>query len=172
MRKLLMMWVLLLAGMAAQAQQAEVAEIRKLYAAAKQQMADRKKAQLPPNETVVNSDYMAPGAGPVKDVTHYFYYERPDQNLGTFDYIPYFITRKYNVGAREYYQEFLYDKEGNLMFFFWKGPEGETRYYLWSTGGGGSHKLVKGEELMDETYALRLSNDLCEAFHRLMNREY
>ena len=61
---------------------ARVAEIRKMYAGAKEIMANKKKAEVPPDETVVTSNYMAPGGGPTKDVTHYYYSGEFDENLG------------------------------------------------------------------------------------------
>ena len=48
--------------------------------------------------------------------------------------------------------------------------EHETRYYFGA--GGFFHEVIKGEKYMDEVFASRLANDLTEAFHRLMNREY
>ena len=152
-----------------QAQNAHVANIRKKYAEAKEVMANKKKAELPLDETVVTSNYMSPGAGPVKDVTHYYYSGEFDENLGNVYYTPYFITRKYNVGAREYYEEFLFDK-GDLVFYFNKSQNDETRYY-WGPNGF-FHEVIKGQKMMDEVFASRLANDLTEAFHRLMNREY
>ena len=80
------------------------------------------------------------------------------------------MTRSYNVGARNYYEEFLYDKEGSLVFYFSKSQNDETRYY-WGAGGF-FHEDIKGQKQMDEVFAARLANDLKEAFHRLMNREY
>lgn len=153
----------------ASAQDAQVAKIRKMYAEAKQMMADRKKAEIPPNETVVSSNYMAPGAGPIKDVTHYYYTGEFDENLGNVYYTPYFITRKYNVGAREYYEEYLFDK-GSMVFFFAKSMNDETRYY-WGPNGF-FHEVVKGQKQMDDVMASRQAHDIVEAFHRLMNREY
>ena len=169
MRKITI-WILLfvLTG-TMQAQNAQLADIRKKYAEAKEIMANKKKAEVPPDETVVTSNYMAPGAGPIKDVTHYYYTGEFDENLGNVFYTPYFITRKYNVGAKEYYEEFLYDK-GDLVFYFSKSEEGETRYY-WGPNNF-FHELIKGQKQMDEVFAARLANDLTEAFHRLMNREY
>ena len=152
-----------------QAQDAQVAKIRKMYAEAKEISANKKKAEVPPDETVVTSNYMAPGAGPVKDVTHYFYTGDFDEDLGNVYYVPYFITRNSNVGARNYYEEFLFDK-GSLVFYFSKSGNNETRYYFGS--GGFFHEVIKGEKYMDEVFASRLANDLVEAFHRLMNREY
>ena len=152
-----------------QAQDAQVAKIRQMYAEAKSRMADKKKAKVPLDETVVTSNYMALGAGPVKDVTHYFYSGEFDEDLGNVFYTPYFITRSYNVGAREFYEEFLFDK-GSLVFYFSKSQNDETRYY-WGAGGF-FHEVIKGQKQMDEVFASRLSHDLVEAFNRLMNREF
>ena len=152
-----------------QAQDAQVAKIRQMYAEAKSRMADKKKAKVPLDETVVTSNYMAPGGGPVKDVTHYFYSGEFDEDLGNVFYTPYFITRSYNVGAREFYEEFLFDK-GSLVFYFSKSQNDETRYY-WGAGGF-FHEVIKGQKQMDEVFASRLSHDLVEAFNRLMNREF
>ena len=152
-----------------QAQDAQVAKIRQMYTEAKSRMADKKKAKVPLDETVVTSNYMAPGAGPVKDVTHYFYSGEFDEDLGNVFYTPYFITRSYNVGAREFYEEFLFDK-GCLAFYFSKSQNDETRYY-WGAGGF-FHEVIKGQKQMDEVFASRLSHDLVEAFNRLMNREF
>lgn len=170
MKKIVLSMILCLCALgSAQAQNAQVANIRKMYTEAKERMANKKKSELPQDETVVTSNYMAPGAGPVKDVTHYFYSGEFDENLGNVYYTPYFITRSYNVGARDYYEEFLFDK-GSLVFYFCKSQNDETRYYFGS--GGFFHEVIKGQKQMDEVFASRLANDLVEAFHRLMNREY
>jgi hypothetical protein len=169
MRKIAAFIVVFLLATSVQAQNAQVTKIRKLYAEAKEVMANKKKAGQPLDETTVTSNYMAPGAGPIKDVTHYYYSGEFDENLGNVYYTPYFITRKYNVGAREYYEEFLFDK-GSLVFYFCKSQNDETRYY-WGVGGF-FHEVIKGQKQMDEVFAARLANDLTEAFHRLMNREY
>ena len=170
MKKIVLSIILCLCALGSvQAQNAQVANIRKMYAEAKAIIANKKKAEVPPDETVVTSNYMAPGAGPIKDVTHYFYSGEYDENLRNVYYTPYFITRSYNVGARDFYEEFLFDK-GSLVFYFSKSQNDETRYYFGA--GGFFHEVIKGEKQMDEVFASRLANDLVEAFHRLMNREY
>jgi hypothetical protein len=170
MKKIVLSIILCLCALGSvQAQNAQVANIRKMYAEAKEIIANKKKAEVPPDETVVTSNYMAPGAGPIKDVTHYFYSGEYDENLRNVYYTPYFITRSYNVGARDFYEEFLFDK-GSLVFYFSKSQNDETRYYFGA--GGFFHEVIKGEKQMDEVFASRLANDLVEAFHRLMNREY
>lgn len=170
MKKIVLSIILCLCALGSvQAQNAQVANIRKMYAEAKEIIANKKKAEVPPDETVVTSNYMAPGAGPIKDVTHYFYSGEYDENLRNVYYTPYFITRSYNVGARDFYEEFLFDK-GSLVFYFSKSQNDETRYYFGA--GGFFYEVIKGEKQMDEVFASRLANDLVEAFHRLMNREY
>lgn len=169
MRKIALFILLFVLTGIVQAQNAQVAKIRKMYAEAKEVISNKKKAEVPLDETVVTSNYMAPGAGPIKDVTHYFYTGEFDENLGNVYYTPYFMTRKYNVGAREYYEEFLYDK-GSLVFYFCKSQNDETRYY-WGVGGF-FHEDIKGQKMMDEVFASRLANDLKDAFDKLMNREF
>ena len=152
-----------------QGQDAQIARIRQLYAEAKSIAEKRKEAELPPDETVITSDYMAPGAGPIKDVTHIFYSGDFDDNLGRVNYVPYLMTRKYNVGAREYYEEYLFDKE-RLVFFFCKLQDDETRYY-WGEADY-FHEAVKGERLVEEAFARREAEGLKGAFDKLMNKEY
>ena len=147
-----------------------VAGIRKKYAQAKEMQDYRKKAELPPDETVVTSSYMAAGAGPVKDVTHYYYSGDFDETLGRDFYKVYFMTRKYNVGAREFYQEFLFDDNDSMIFFFEKSGDNEIRYY-WGKDGLAKED-VKGERMTDEIIATRLSYELKNAFNLLMNREF
>lgn len=147
-----------------------IANIRKKYAQVKQRQDSKKKAELPPDETVITSNYMAAGAGPVKDVTRYYYDGDFDEDLGREDYKVYFMVRKYNVGAKGFYQEFLYDDDGSLIFFFEKSDTNETRYY-WSKDGLAKED-IKGEPLTDEVFACRLSNELKNAFNLLMNREF
>ena len=132
-----------------------VTDIRKKYASVKERQDNKKKAELPPDETVVTSNYMAAGAGPVKDVTHYYYSGDFDEDLGREAYEVYFMVRKYNVGAVDYYQEFLFD-EGR---YYW-GPDGLAK------------EDIKGERLSDEVMASRLSYELLNAFNLLMNREF
>ena len=147
-----------------------LADIRKKYAQVKQRQEERKKAELPPDETVVTSNYMAAGGGPAKDVTHYYYSGDFDEDLGREIYKVYFMVRKYNVGANDFYQEFLYDDKGSLIFYFEKSGTNETRYY-WSADGLVKED-IKGERLTDEAFACRLSYELKNAFNLLMNREF
>ena len=154
MKNFLITIVLLLSAMAVQAQTSptakkEVADIRKQYAEAKQEMEalDKKERQgLPSNKTVFSSSYNEAGIGPAKEVITYYDKVASDEESEMSFHRPFFITRKFNVAAKEFYQEFLYDKAGNLKFFFEKNPDGETRYYYCSDD---VYDIVKGLMSMD-----------------------
>jgi len=165
-----LMAVLTVGAQNTSADKARVEKIRKMYADAKESIEYRKKAELPPDDLVATSNYMAAGAGPITDTTHYFYSGDWDEEASTILYQPYFITRSYNVGATKYYQEFLFDDD-DLAFFYMKGENEEVRYYYGKTGL--AHESLKGEErLMDDAFAIRLANDLKSAFNLMMNRNY
>ena len=156
-----------------QNQQAEVVKIRKAYATAK---ADADKAMKDTDSMLghmeVTASHVEPGIGPKKETLHYYYRRIEDQATGMSRYQPFLVTRKYNIAARDFYEEFLFKQDEGLNFFFQKNGANETRYYYWSTNGGGSHKVIKGDSMLDEVFALRLATDISEAFHRLMNRDY
>ncbi|MBO4660466.1 MAG: hypothetical protein J5610_03295 [Prevotella sp.] len=171
MRKIITV-VLLTLTMGVYAQNDQVTKIRQLYNNTKDMMANRSQSIPPENpsdELVVSSDYMAPGAGPIKDVVHYYFSCDYDEVTGSPYYTPYFISRTHNCGAWDYYEEFLYDKD-NLVFYYCKRGNDETRYY-WGPKGL-CHEDIRGGRDMDDVFAMRLANDLMEAFNRLMNREY
>ena len=124
-----------------QNKQAEVAKIRKAYATAK---ADAEKAQKGTDpllgHMVMTNSHIEPGIGPQKETLQYYYRRTEDQTTGMYRYKPFLITRKYNIAAQDFYEEFLFiDSDEGLNFFFKKGGENETRYYYWSWNGGGSH---------------------------------
>ena len=111
--------------------------------------------------------------GPINDVTHYYFEGDFDEELSFDLYKPYFVSRKFNVGAMEYYQEYLFDDNFQLVFFYEKlnsEPACEVRYYYEKNAL--VHKIVQGEQTTDEMFALRLANDLIEVFNKMQNRNY
>ena len=180
-RKVLLLTLLVFSCMTLQAQsspqaKARVAEIRKMYAAAKDLVEKNGKGNTPRSDTEIVSQYVVPGTGPTKEVIHYYYELQTDEDLGVPFYQSYLISRKYNVAAREFYQEFLYDKKSHeLVFAFLQeklpsGSANETRYY-WGESGM-VHETVKGERLMDEVFTLRKGRELVDALNMLMNQDY
>lgn len=180
-RKVLLLTLFIFSCITLQAQsspqaKARVAEIRKMYAAAKDLVEKNGKGNTPRSDTEIVSQYVVPGTGPTKEVIHYYYELQTDEDLGIPFYQSYLITRKYNVAAREFYQEFLYDKKSHeLVFAFLQeklpnGSANETRYY-WGESGM-VHETVKGERLMDEVFTLRKGRELVDALNMLMNQDY
>ena len=177
MKNILFTIVMFLSAVAVQAQTSaeakkEVADIRKQYAEAKQEMdaLDKKESDgLPCNKTVFSSSYNEAGTGPAKEVITYYSQEAYDEETEITFHRPFFITRKFNVAARDFYQEFMFDKAGNLKFFFEKNPDGETRYYYCSDD---VYDIVKGLMSMDCGFASRLSSELVNAFNIIRNRNW
>ncbi len=177
MKNVLLTLVLFLSAMAACAQTSpaakkDVADIRKLYTESKQEMDGLDKMEregLPPNKTVFSSHFNEAGTGPTKELITYYYRVAYDEASEMSMHRPFFIIRKFNVAAREIYQEFLYDKNGELKFFFEKNPDGETRYYYCKDD---VYDIVKGSMSMDCAFASRLSGELITAFNTIRNRNW
>ena len=66
-----------------------------------------------------------PATGPHHENIRMFYGELEPEEEGD-PYPPHylrFVTAKYNFAAREFYEEYLYDNKGQVMFIFCKTPE-------------------------------------------------
>lgn len=172
--------VCLTAAFALQSQevtQDEIAGIRAAYSAAKEQMELNSHADemnVPRSDMEIVSHYVIPGSGPTEDVIHYYFTMDEDSETGSYIYKPYLIIRSFNIAARKFYQEFLFDKETTLLFFFQsndtlEGDIAETRLYF---GKQGVHKSVKGEATLDEEFCIQSAYELKNAFNRLMNSDY
>lgn len=154
----------------------QVAEIRKIYAQTKESLQFRKDAELPPDEMVVSNDYMAAGAGPIKDTYHYFFSGDYNEDFGGEVYTVHFITRNHNIGAIDFYEEYLFNEEGSLVFYYEKTGQDETRYYF--DEGRLIHSIITGKESnwkeidADLTMLHRFAADTMGAFNLLMNRSY
>lgn len=157
--------------------QDEIAGIRAAYSAAKEQMELNSHADemnVPRSDMEISSHYVIPGSGPTEDIIHYYFTMDDDPETGAYVYKPYLITRSFNIAARKFYQEFLFDKETTLLFFFQsndtlEGDIAETRFYY---GQHGVQKSVKGEATLDEELCLQSAYELTNAFNLLMNSDY
>ena len=150
----------------------QIADIRAHYAKVKETQKYKREAELPLDETVVTSNYMAAGAGPVKEVTTYYYNGDFDEEVGSDVFKVYFIVRKVNFGSTDIYEEFLFDEKGDMVFFFEKSGVNEIRYY-WSDNALIKQDL-KGDSdyLTGEMVTMRMAAALVGAFDMLMNREF
>lgn len=183
MKKLSILFLCLLATVATQAQTSakakeRVAEVRKLYAAAKERMAQNDREENPARSGMETTFYyMVPGAGPTKHHIHYYFGEEESDEGETTGFTPYFITVSYNVAARNFYEEYLIDeKTEKLIFAYFHVPEydgskSEARYY-YDKNGELAHQDVKGENPYDAVFSTRLVHDYLEAFHHILHVDY
>lgn len=174
----LLMALTTMPSIAQEVTKAEMDGIRAAYSAAKEQIELNSHAQeqnVPRSDMEIVSHYVIPGCGPTEEVIHYYFTLDEDPVLGTPYYTIYFITRSFNVAARQFYQEFLFDNdESSLLFFFQSndaldGGSDETRYYY---GKQGVHKSIMGTAELDEVFAARKADELKSAFNLLMNIDY
>ncbi len=182
MRKTVFSFVLLCATLGIHAQTGaaaqRVAQIRTRYAQAKQMAAEQGTLTETQNQLTITGSFMCPGTGHRDEVINYYFLTDFDEESNNYYSQPYIIIRSYNIAARKFYEELLYDEQGNLIFAFLSNDsdasdteKDEVRLYFGE--GGVVHRQVKGEPSMtDEVLVLRLANDLEEAFHRIMNREF
>ena len=155
-----------------------VAQIRKIYNQAKQEIAKADqlgKQGKPSNRTVVNSSYKL-GTSPGMNVVTYYYNGVVDEYLDRYLYRPYFITNNFDTPGNKYYQEFLFDNEENLIFYYEKNEGQETRLYFDPDGehddGGLVYEINTSSRTMEPPFAIRVAGELMHAFHLLMNREF
>ena len=184
MRTVRLILLCLLAGISMQAQQSQkasdrVAEIRRLYAEAKELMAGQHVEENANYEMTVTSNHVIPALGPVNETIHDYFGlddEKFEEDL-TLEYHPYFITRSYHLAAPAYYEEYLLDrKTGNLIFYFQssesieqEGARNEVRYYWDSSGQKLVHQTQQGTDAASEGVAQHHARRLKEAFQHLVN---
>ena len=131
-----------------------VQEIRQAYAAAHQEIEDSHHESVPRNELVENLEYMIPALGTTYETFCCYYRQTMDETDWHTRYLPYFITRKYNMAVRNIYEEYLYDTvTGRLLFVYIRTDNGddtlnEERYYYGPDGL--ISEVIKGERTISD----------------------
>ena len=100
--------------------------------------------------TVVRKQNWA-GAGQSADKTEYFYAEKEAEGEpNPVGYVLLIVRRTYNMGSRDVFEEFVYDDDGNPLFWFSKsGYDGEKKVELrgyFSANGLLIRSLTKGTD--------------------------
>lgn len=155
-----------------------VAEVRKLYAEAKDRMAYNDQEDYPAVSGMETTYYyMAPGAGPIKHYVKY-YLDSEEKEGEILRYRPYFVSDSYNSGARKIYEEYLLDEETSKLFFAYTyeengdGTTNEERYYFYKDGTL-AHKDAKVNEkwgtYSNEKYVKSRAANLTKAFDLMLN---
>ena len=153
----------------------EVNNIRAAYAKAKKEIAQNDAGTTRErSDMVVTSHYMVPSCGLCTETIHYYYTLKIDELTTQPYYLIYFITRKYNVAARQFYEEYLYEGEGPTLKFAFRqydeidGNKAEERFYF--NYYGLIWKLAKNNiDPADEKVMQRESSRLESALNSLLN---
>ena len=103
-----------------------IEDIRKSYANVKEHIS-RMSGEFPsegiPHEYYhLNVEQNLPGTGPHHEHLWMYYDELESDAIYPPHYL-WFATKKYNYAAREYYEEYLYDNKGQLMFIYATNPD-------------------------------------------------
>ena len=140
-----------------------VKRVRAAYAAAKEKISLADGDLSPRNDAVVTLHYNVPATGPRTTVAHCYFDLDTDEDGA--HYYPYFITLKYNVAAREYYEEYLFHPEsGRLQFVFiqqdtYEGTKNEERYYYDDLGKLAAVNIT-GERTVEDAALVSHAEDL------------
>ncbi|MDO4993736.1 MAG: hypothetical protein Q4E32_01890 [Bacteroidales bacterium] len=116
-------------------------EIRAKYAEAWQMVNEQLRDNETPNKNYMTATlrYVIPGCGQTNETLCYYYMLDDDNESGEMAYCLYLVTRKYNVAARQFYEEYLYDHKSSKALFVYKKYDSyvgdgtkpaEERYYL------------------------------------------
>ena len=152
-------------GLSARAQSntGVVKEVRAAYAAAKEKIKLADGEQSPRNDAVATLHYNVPATGPRTTVAHCYFDLDTDEDGA--HYYPYFITLKYNVAARDVYEEYLFHPEsGRLQFVFiqqdtYEGTKNEERYYYDDLGRLAAVNIT-GERTVEDAALVSYAEDL------------
>lgn len=153
-----------------------VKEIRQRYADTQQSIAMMNEEEHMKNLLVTTVQHNMPGTGIRKEtISCYFGEFGEESEEWAPDYRPFFVTRRFNVSARKFYEEYLFDGEsGRLLFVFFQGDsmEGqgkkdETRYYYGPDGLISEN--VKGERIVESNTALEMAATLSASLRSQLN---
>ena len=132
MRKTIIMTLLLVGCLQVALAQNSIERIRKDYQETKQVIAEMCETYpyegMPPAFYHLRVLMNLPATG-LHEENIRMYFGEMEQDEDEEDYNPYpphylkFLTTKYNYAARQFYEEYLYDKDGQLMFIYARTPD-------------------------------------------------
>lgn len=182
MKKNVVVLLLCVVAQAAMAQKYTVQSIRERYNAVHEVMQlmtpDKDGETMLPKEYIDLDVYQnLPGTGGHNERIRmwYGYLEDDDDPI----YPPRclsFATSKYNYAAREFYEEYLYDPQGNLLFVYVKTPdvEGSDMYpyelRLWMDGKRLLRFNAKNHEGKDEYTGAKIPEKFASEVNRVEER--
>lgn len=179
------------------ATKARVQSIREIY---RQSMTDINAAQKEDsgkrNDALVSLSLVRPGTGASQETLEFYGELLADSAAGDYRNEAFFIRRSYNIAARKYYNEFLFDRQtGDLLFAYIRTTSDEEpdikiedRFYfdkgslapIWhtATGVNTEKNTVVSQRIVDkykwqggDTFFSIVPGNLRLAYHALANNE-
>lgn len=149
-------------------------EIRAKYAEAWQKANEQLQDDVTPNKNYMTATlhYVVPACGQTTETLCYYYILDSDNESGEMAYCLNLVTRKYNIAARNFYEEYLYDSHtGDCLFVYHKYDiyvkdgvkTAEERYYM--QDGQIIWKTVNDYAKSDEEEEVRVKK-LCVSLQR------
>ena len=182
MRTFRLILLCLLASLSIHAQQDKktadrLTEIRQQYGDAMSWMAGEHVEDNMNYEMTIQTDRVIPALGSINETIHFYFGldEKKFEDDLTVAYLPYFMDRRYYLGPREYFEEYLFDlKTGKLIYFSrindnYEGGKEETRLYWGKNGKDVVHREIKGNDPANENEALIAADRLKRAFVLLVD---
>lgn len=152
-----------------------VKAVRAAYSEAREKIKLADGDSSPRNDASATLRYNVPGTGPRTTVVHCYFDLDTDEDGA--HYRPYFLTLKYNIAARAFYEEYLFDPEsGRLLFAFlqgdtFEGGKNEERYYYDGSGKLASAN-VKGERTVEDALLLSRAEDYRRLIPQFLDFSY
>ena len=136
-----------------------IEDIRKSYASVKEYIAqmsgDFPTDGIPHEYYHLNVEQNLPGTGPHHEHVWMYFGEQEVDAIYPPHYL-WFTTKKYNYAVREYYEEYLYDNQGRIMFIYATNPDvvfGEIyEFRLYFDGQRLLKCIVKQRQADEKTY--------------------
>ena len=136
MKRVIIMILVFMGSLQASMAQNTIASIRKAYQEQKEtisHMSDEFPGEgAPPVYYHLHVAQNLPGTGPHHENVRMYYGDLPSEEEGD-PFPPHylsFVSSKYNFAAREYYEEYLYDNKGQVMFIYVRTPsEDLSKFY-------------------------------------------
>ena len=136
MKRLIIMTIVFVGCLQTTLAQNTIESIRKAYQGQKEEIA-RMSENFPGEDTPhvyyhLHVSQNLPGTGMHHENVRMYYGELPSEEEGD-PFPPHylsFVSAKYNFAAREYYEEYLYDDKGQLMFIYAYTPNEELTRML------------------------------------------
>ena len=107
----------------AQAQD-DIDVIRNHYYAVKERIAQMEAMQRPSEYYQVKVAQNLPGTGGHEELVNMYYAERDDHDIWPSHWLE-LVTTHYNFAVREYYEEYLYNENGDIAFIYASNPDVE-----------------------------------------------